>query len=274
MPIMKELYPIFFRDRWPATGLAASIASVDADVLADEHKSLQEQENAPCRSTYFSQQHNGTTKERPADIRGVQWEPRYAMALWNLKRCQPRPCGGRQCLLDYQVPLKAEQSNQDIGEIDLLGITDRGRFIVVELKSPRDGRGDSPAYALMEGLRYAAIVEANLRTLARDAQTRFGCEADAETPPIVQVLGPISWWRDWLDPRLKSRAAGDWNLPFAKLASAFEARTGATVECLATDTDIAAAVDGLRRRKPVISPAPTFHAVRLDRNTPEFEPLS
>ena len=196
------------------------------------------------------------------------------MALWNLKRRHPRPCGGWQYFRDYQVPLKAVQSNKGIGKIDLLGITDRGRFIVDELKSPRGRRGQSPVHALMEGLRYAAIVEANLRTLARDAQTRFGCEADAETPPIVQVLGPISWWRDWLDPGIKNRAAGDWNLPFVKLASAFEARTGVTVECLATDTDIAAAVDGLRQRKPVISPAPTFHAVRLDRNTPEFEPLS
>lgn len=273
MSIMKDC-PTLFRDRWPARRLDVSIASVDVDVLTDEYTSLRE-ETAPCRSTsYFSRKRNGTTKERPAGTRGIKWEPRYAMALWSLKRRQPRPGGGWQCFRDYQVPLKAKQSDRDIGKIDLLGITDRGRFIVVELKSPRDGRGDSPAYALMEGLRYAAIVEANLHTLAREARTRFGCEADAETPPIVQVLGPISWWRDWLDPGLGNRAAGDWNVPFAELVSAFEARTGVTIECLATDTDIAEAVDELRRERPAIGSSPTFHTVRLDRNPPEYEPLS
>ena len=219
MSIMKELYPTLFRDRWPAGRLDASIASVDADELADEYWKLRK--NAPCRSTsYFSTKRNGTTKERPVGTRGIKWEPRYAMALWSPKRRQPHPGGGWQCFRDYQVPLKAKQSNRNIGKIDLLGITDRGRFIVVELKSPCRDRGQSPAYALMEGLRYAVIVEANLHTLAREARTCFRCEADAETPPIVQVLGTISWWRDWLDPALRNRAAGDWNLPFAELASA------------------------------------------------------
>lgn len=269
MSIMKK-YPTLFRNKWRITGLEAAVASIKADVLADEYRNLQK--DAPCRSTsYFPPQHDGTIeREWPADTRRVQWEPRYAKALWNLNRRQPRPGGGWQCFRDYQVPLKAVRSNQCI---DLLGTTDRGRFIVVELKSPRDGRGDSPAYALMEGLRYAAIVEANLHTLASEARTRFRCEADVETPPIVQVLGTISWWRDWLDPGVKSPAAGDWNLPFAKLAAAFETRTGVTVECLATDTDIATAVDGLRRKRPVISPPPIFHTVRLERNPPEYEPL-
>ena len=268
MSITKESHPTLFRDRWPARRLDVSVASVDADVLADEYRKLRR--NAPCRSSYFCPQHDGTNDERQADTPGVQWEPRYAKALWSLEHRQPRPGGGWQCFRDYQVPLKAVRSNQCI---DLLGTTDRGRFIVVELKSPRDGRGDSPAYALMEGLRYAAIVEANLHTLAREARTRFRCEADAETSPIVQVLGTISWWRDWLDPALRDRAAGDWNLPFAELAAAFETRTGVTVECLATDTDIATAVDGLRRKRPVISPPPIFHTVHLDRNPPEYEPL-
>ena len=275
MSIMKELYPTLFRDDddWLTDGLKTSIALVDADELADEYTRLKKND-APTRPSYFPPRHHGTTKEHPANTPRVQWEQRYAMALWSLKRRQPRPGDGWQCFLDYQVPLKAERSNQDIGEIDLFGIIDQGRFIVVELKSPRDGRGQSPAHALMQGLRYAAIAEANLHTLAREARTRFRCEADAETPPIVQVLGTISWWRDWLDPGVKSPAAGDWNLPFAKLASAFEARTGVTIECLATDTDMATAVDGLRRQRPAIGSPPTFHTVRLERNPPEYEPLS
>ena len=87
------------------------------------------------------------------------------MALWNLDCRWPRLGGGHHRFLDYQVPLKAKRADYGIGKVDLLGVTDRGRLIVVELKYPRSGRGDSPAQALMAGLRYAAIVEANLEPL-------------------------------------------------------------------------------------------------------------
>lgn len=265
----KALYPILFCDRWPASGLKNSIASVDADALAEEYRRLCK--NAPRRSkSYFSLQHNGTTKNRPPDTRGIQWEPRYAMALWNLEYRQPRPGGGWQCFRDYQVPLQSSNKDCKIGEIDLLGFTEQGRLIIVELKSPRSGGGQSPAHALMEGLRYAAIVGANLHPLTSDAQKRFGCKTDAEAPPIVQVLGPISWWDYWL----KKRAAGNWSRPFAKLASAFETRTGVTVECLATDTDIESIVTKLCKRKPSLNRPPKIYSVQLNREVNYFEALS
>ena len=176
--------------------------------------------------------------------------------------------------LDYQVPLKAKQADYGIGKIDLLGVTDRGRLIVVELKYPRNGRGDSPQHAFMEGLRYAAIVEANLEPLAREAGKRFGIKVDDKIPPVVQVLGPCSWWRDWLNPGLKSRAAGDWNRAFARLASAVEARIGAAVECMAMDGNTKF-TPGLYGREPSIDCPPTLYLVRLDRNppAPAFEAL-
>ena len=146
--------------------------------------------------------------------------------------------------------------------------------MVIELKCPRSGRGQSPAHALMEGLRYAAIVEANIHTLASSARERFGCKTDAEAPPIVQILGTISWWRDWLDPGLKKRAVGDWDRAFADLASDIEERIGVNVECMATDTNIAEATDGLCRRTPSLSLPPTLCAVHLERNPPGFERLS
>lgn len=267
-----SIAPTLFRDRWPARGLENSIASVNADELADEYRELGE--SAPQRSEqYFSRQRNGTTTELPPDTPRIQWEPRYAIALWNLKHRWPRRGGGWHRFLDYQTPLRAGQAD-GIGEIDLVGITDQGRFLVVELKCPRSDRGQSPAHALMEGLRYAAIVEANLHTLASEARKRFDCKTDAEAPPIVQVLGPVSWWRDWLDPGLKKRATGDWDRAFADLASTIEGRIGVTVECMATDTNIAEAVDGLSRRMPSISPPPPLSAVHLDRNPAGFERLS
>lgn len=268
-----SIAPTLFRTRWPDTGLEDSIASVDADELVDEYRKLRE--SAPRRSEqYFSRRRNGTTVERSPDTPGIQWEPRYAIALWNLDRRWPRRGGRWHRFIDYQVPLKDIQANRKIGKIDLVGITDQGRFLVVELKCPRSDRGQSPAHALMEGLRYAAIVEANLHTVTSEARKRFDCKTDAEAPPIVQILGPVSWWRDWLDPGLKKRAAGDWDRAFTDLASTIEERIGVTVECMATDTNIAEAVDGLSRRMPSISPSPTLYAVDLDRNPPGFERLS
>ena len=263
---------ILFRDRWTASkpSLEHSIASVDPDKLSAEYEALRKK--APHRhdvgKVYFVE-HSGAPSSGGHSNR---LEEHYAMALWNLDCRWPRLDGGRHRFLDYQVPLKAKRADYRIGKIDLLGVTDRGRLIVVELKYPCSGRGDSPQHALMEGLRYAAIVEANLKPLANEAGKRFGIKVDDKMPPIVQVLGPRSWWRDWLDPRLKNRAAGDWNRAFSRLASAVEARIGAAVECMAMDGNTEF-TPGLNGREPSLDRPPTLCLVRLDRNPAAFEVL-
>ena len=263
---------ILFRDRWTASkpSLEHSIASVDPDKLSAEYEALRKK--APHRhdvgKAYFVE-HSGAPSSGGHSNR---LEEHYAMALWNLDCLWPRLGGGHHRFLDYQVPLKAQQADCGIGKIDLLGVTERGRLIVVELKYPRSGPGDSSAKALMEGLRYAAIVEANLEPLASEAGKRFGVKVDDKMPPIVQVLGPRSWWRDWLDPGLKSRAAGDWNRAFSRLASAVEVRIGAAVECMAMDGNTKF-TPGLYGRKPSLDRPPNLYLVRLDRDPPAFEAL-
>ena len=81
--------------------------------------------------------------------------------------------------------------------------------MVIELKVKPKGenyRGDSPAAALMQGLRYAAIVEANIKVIAGEAKRhpgdRFKDVTIVEESPIVQILAPKSWWRGWLELRL------------------------------------------------------------------------
>ena len=259
-----------FSDHWPATGLARAIASVRSDALFDEYENLRD--DPPRRSQpYLVERHGGTTEKRPCNARGIQYEPRYAMALWNLgKSAWPRSDGDRQRFVDYQVPLKAVQADRGIGKVDLLGVTDPGRLIVVELKFPRGGRGDSPMRALIEGLRYAAVVEGRSECIAKEIEDRIRCEVDRATPPIVQLLAPGSWWRAWLDPKLK-RAAGDWNREFDSLASKIEKSIGVAVECLATDTSIPEVEAGLREQRPTLDFAPNFFAVRLASS--EFVPL-
>ena len=46
----------------------------------------------------------------------------------------------------------------------------------------------------MEGLRYAAVVQANHRAIAAEARSRFAIQVPSE-PPIVQFLVPGDWWR-------------------------------------------------------------------------------
>jgi hypothetical protein len=58
----------------------------------------------------------------------------------------------------------------------------------------------------MEGLRYAAIVEADLEAIASEAHRRFGVKISGE-PPIIALLAPRAWWRGWID----TPAAGAWS---------------------------------------------------------------
>ena len=75
----------------------------------------------------------------------------------------------------------------------------REGVMIIELKvmGHSGGRSDAPPAALMEGLRYAAIVEADLEAIASEAERCFGVGV-AKAPPIVQLLAPEGWWRDEL----------------------------------------------------------------------------
>lgn len=188
-----------------------------------------------------------------------------AIALWNLKGCWQRPSGDLFRLLDYQFPLLARRSDKCIGEVDLLGVTDQGRLMVIELKvKPRhdNSRGESPAAALMQGLRYAAIVEANRSDIAAEAVSRFNVKI-VMAPPVVQVLAPKAWWRGWLELGDSTRrAAGYWEPQLSKLARDVEKRLGVAVECVAFD-DVDADIDyGSDRKTPQLGRAPALYPVR------------
>ena len=62
--------------------------------------------------------------------------------------------------------------------------------MIIELKvenSKNNGRGDNPTVALLEGLRYTAIVQANQKAIADEVERRFEVKV-TEGPPIVQIL--------------------------------------------------------------------------------------
>ena len=221
--------PNLFGGRWPATALAAAITKLDIGALAAEYASLIKY--APRRSKsgkrYFVE-HSG----KPPSGISNRLEEHMAMALLNLDRFWPLSRGGWLRLLDYQVPLKAARGNASIGKIDLLGVSDQDRLVIVELKviAKAGGRSDPPPAALMEALRYSAIVQADQHAIRTEAKEKFGIEILLE-PPIVVLLAPCAWWRAWIDIPV----AGAWGSPSASLLQAIQAEIGITAECLALD---------------------------------------
>jgi hypothetical protein len=259
--------PLLFGSRWPARDLERAIASVNADALCAEYVALRE--NAPRRSqsgkSYFVG-HTGITSGTGATNR---LEEHCAISLVNLGRRWPRPDGGWFQLLDYRVPLKARQSDIGIGKIDLLGVTDAGRLVIVELKieGQSGGRSDAPPAALMEGLRYAAMIEADFEAVTAEADNRFGVRL-APLPPIVQLLAPKAWWLRWLE----LPATGHWGPAFTKLATTIAAKTGVLIEHMALD-DVEITY-GLNGQAPRVNPIPNIHRVCLTDAHAIGEPLS
>ncbi len=265
-PDWKAKFPLLFRKTWNATGLANAIAAVDVDALCKEYRGLTE--CAPGRSEsdnkYFVG-HTGETSPRKRNKRKGYDEQRYAIALVNLEVDWPCANGGVFSLLDYQVPLKAWQED-GIGEIDLVGRTDQGRLMVIELKlkPDGDGLGNAPPMALMQGLRYAAIVETNHDAIATEAKCRFDVVIE-KVPPVVQLLAPLDWWHGWQD--LSHRIDGDWQQAFARLILDVESNLGVKIECRALGK--AKPASGLDQdgRVPKLDRIPNLFSVRLDTNS-------
>ena len=254
-------FPTLFRRRWNTTGLAATIEDMDLDELCGEYDALRQA--APIRSDrgklHFVDHDGRLEAKNPANPS----EDHLAIALWRLGSGRGPASVGRLRLLDYQFPLYASEADKVLGEVDLLGATDAGRLAIIELKVPHatGARRESPLRALMQGLRYAAVVQANHRAITAEARRRFSIEL-SDDPPTVQILAPRDWWHEWCDmPRRTRRAAGPWESRFLELAARLETRLGIAVECAQLDdtglADIAWGAHGpYLRRTPSVSRVP------------------
>lgn len=245
MEFTAELFPYLHKNGAHAkplnqtTDLVRNINRINRSELHEEYGMLLE--CAPRRGEagkrYF-ENHSGVPT---SGMRASPWsEEILAMALWNEEKAWRRADGTEFFLLDYQFPLKAWRSDKDIGKIDLLGITKQGRLVVIELKVKPDGvnnRGDTPAAAVLQGLRYAAIVQSNHESIAREMEKKYNFQLPNE-PPIVQVLAPEDWWQAWMGLEGSTRrAAGNWESAFGKLANDIGEQIGVTVECAALEVN-------------------------------------
>jgi len=140
------------------------------------------------------------------------------------------PTGETLEIIDYQTPLKAQQSDKGVGKVDLFGIINNRRLAVIELKvlPTTTGRGDSPLRAYLEGLAYCAIVEANVFEIANEASTRFGKSIE-ERPPGLIVMAPQDYWAGYLE----HRKAGHWWPALSSLAIEIDKLLGIETHFLA-----------------------------------------
>ena len=187
---------ILFDARWPARGLDEKIASTDVDALVKEYRALVA--SAPSRSSVGKRYFVGHQGVKTSSHQSNRGEEHLASALWQTRNHWPRVGGGWFKMLDYQFPLKARQRDKGIGKVDILSLTDKGQLIVHELKvmGKSGSRGASPAAALMQGLRYTAIVEANTQAIAKEILEKWSIQV-SEDKLIIQVLAPA-------DPRFNS----------------------------------------------------------------------
>ena len=256
-------FPILFPKPPTTTGLADSIVGIDVDVLCSEYDQLRKA--APSRAARKKCYFVGHDGRPQVKYPGSPSEKHLAIALRRLEAQWPRAGGGWLRLLDYELPLNASRSDTGLGKIDLLGATEQGRLVVIELKVRRKNgsRGDTPLLALKEGLRYAAVVDANHRAIAAEAWKCFAISV-SEDPPIVQILAPEDWWCGWCDIAGSTRrAAGRWESAFLDLSAELKAWLGIVIECMSLQ-GIGLADVTWHDHGPHLGETPTMHRVCLD----------
>jgi len=180
------------------SGFAEAARKLDMDALCNAYSYLVQ--HAPKRrltkKSYFQTNHKGLPSGEGVSNRR---EEHLALALFNQSRQFDFPGGRDLEIIDYQTPLKSRQGDKGVGKIDLFGVINNSIPAVIELKVKgiKGRKADTPLRALLEGLAYCAIVEANLADIADEAKSIFHLHI-AHTRPDLLVLAPNDYWRSYL----------------------------------------------------------------------------
>ena len=130
-------------------------------------------------------------------------------------------------MLDYQFPLQASRQDKKTGPIDLFGRNERHQFVVIEAKYK--GNPETPLNALVQALRYTAIVQANLDVIRQEAR-----EEILDEVPQIQLLATKSWWDSWLQPEPGRRATiCEWEEKFTILLADIKEELAIDTVCYA-----------------------------------------
>jgi len=227
------------------TSVASLVAKPWRVLYASERRVAPRRHNRDKR--YFVGHSDMPTTTGPTN----RHEEHFAIALWR-EHGPGRPpitVGEDEIrLLDYQVPLKSARSDAGVGKVDLLGVDQQGRLCVIELKSGRATRADTPSKALVEGLAYAAVVEENLKDIASEARAQFQVDLSEQAPRVIVAASTAYWERQ----RREVRA-------LAPLLVRISAET--QVSCAGLDLGRVEVENGNGDRPPVITSRTAAHWV-------------
>ena len=207
--------------------VAAALAS-DVGSLALRYEDLVRV--APRRHDRGKRYLHGRTGITSSGSSSNRGEEHLAVALYNASRGSEAcslPDQSQLEIIDYQMPLKARRDDRGIGKVDLFAIVDGRLPCVVELKVARESaRGDTPLRALLEGLAYCAIIEANAADIASEVADQHPL---APSRPTLIVMAPDDYWTGYLDhPR-----AGRWFSAVRALAAGLRDTLGLEIYLLA-----------------------------------------
>ena len=184
--------------------VANTLAS-DVGMLAHSYEHLVRV--APRRHDRGKRYVHGRTGTTSSGASSNRREEHLAVALCNASRggvAFALPDRRPLAIIDYQMPLKARQGDLGVGKVDLFAVVDGRLPCVIELKAARETtRGDTPLRALLEGLAYCAIVEANAADIASEVAEQHALSASR---PALVVMAPDNYWAGYLD----HPAAGRW----------------------------------------------------------------
>ncbi len=195
----------------PAVNRIVEFAEIARTLAADVGRLVHPYEDllraAPRRHDRGKRYLHGRTGITSSGASSNQREQHLAVALYNASRDGAAfvlPDRRPLVIIDYQMPLKARQDDRGVGKIDLFAIVDGTLPCVVELKVAGETTyGDTPLRALLEGLAYCAIVEANAADIASERAEQHGLSASR---PTLVVMAPDNYWAGYLNhPR-----AGRW----------------------------------------------------------------
>jgi hypothetical protein len=219
-------------------GFREAAASLTGEGLAEMYQ--QEVANAPKR---YDADKKFLVSQKGAVPRGVKsGKPHEHLSIALVNRFRSvgegldlpaAPAGDTFDAFAYQVPLKIRQTDPDkrIGRLDLIGAIPEDRIAVVVLKyvSPsatRGSTGDTPLRALLEGLTYTAIVQANRKEILGEIDGEYGRKLSDE-PPILIILGSTRYWE--LCRKREAQKGAAWINQMERLAQEIDENLGIAV---------------------------------------------
>lgn len=222
-------------------GFREAAARLTGEALAEMYQ--QEVANAPKRSDAGKKFLTGQTGTALRGRKSSRPTEELSVALVNQFRDRSEgldlptaPAGDSLDSLAYQVPLKNRQSDPDkrIGKIDLIAAVPDDRLTIAILKyvpptATRGSTGDTPLRALLEGLAYTAIVQANRSEILGEIEATYGRKL-SEEPPVLVILGNSRYWE--LCRKREAQKGAAWINQMERLAQLIDENLGIGVRYL------------------------------------------